>query len=96
MQQDLDQYKHEKYLIVYTTDSTYKFSELHLGEIVDDTLIVGKTKKGDLVQIPVKDVEIVVLAKFHLIKTGICCLGTVGLVGFVLLMYYILHSLRHS
>ena len=96
MQQDLDQFKHEKYLIVYTTDSTYKFSELHLGEIVDDTLIVGKTKKGDLITIPVRDVEKVVLAKSHLIRTHIACLGSIGLVCFFLLMYSMLHSLRHS
>lgn len=90
LRQDLGQYKDEQYLTVYTTDSVYKFSELHLGEIVDDTLIAGKTKNGDLVQIPINDVEKVVLAKWHLIRTGAVCMGcSVGLMVFVLLMYMI-------
>lgn len=70
MRQELEQHPQGNITTLYTRDSTYNFIDYGRGEVVDDTLVVGRVEPGMRVQVPMREVLSVRLKKFDLLKTG--------------------------
>ena len=93
MRKDLAPNKYKRYLIVCTADSTYVFSQLSPGVIVDDTLISGKTKSGNHVNIPLRDVKAACVLKSNVVFGACICLSGISAgffvfnLGFLLIAY---------
>lgn len=89
--EDQDLGKHNRFIVVCTTDSIYEFEQWHPGILVSDSLIVGKTISGKVVSIPVEEVRMVSVKKIDLAVSGLACLapwGVVALIYWIALMTY--------
>ena len=90
MRKDLAPNKYKRYLIVCTVDSTYVFSQLSPAAIVDDTLISGKTKSGNHVNIPLRDVKTACVLKTNAVFGGYMCLSGISAGFFVFTVVFFL------
>ena len=76
--QELEQHPQGNITAVLTTDATFEFSDFPKGKVKDDTLIVGWLENGVYKKIPFREVSMVYVEKFDLLRTGIICLAIAG------------------
>lgn len=93
MRHELEQHPQGNITTLYTRDSTYNFVDYGRGEVVDDTMVVGRVEPGMRVHVPMRDVLSVRLKKFDLLKTGVV-IGGLAVGAFVVHLVLLVEQLN--